>query len=131
MKKKLITMLMLSIIILSFVGCTKDQVSEIEDISKNNTEVITIKDEAQEKYPYESGLTKEIKSMTNALHCTFAITDKTNLYITVEGDRAVLNANKQNIIEHLKKDTKYSNVTLIMHDEGSSVLGAFYNQRVK
>lgn len=131
MRKRLIIMSVISIISLSFMGCTKDQVDQIEDISKNNTEVITIRDEAQEKYPYESGITKEIKSMTNALHCTFAITDKTNLFITVEGDRAVLNANKQNVIDYLKKDSKYTSITLIMHDIGSSVLGAFYNQKIK
>lgn len=131
MRKRLIIMSIISIVSLSFIGCIKEQVNQIEDISKNNTEVITIKDEAQEKYPYESGLTKEIKNMTKALHCTFAITDKTNLFITVEGDRAVLNTNKDKVVDYLNKDTKYSNITLIMHDSGSSVLDAFYNEKIR
>lgn len=131
MKKKLIAIFMFSIIILSFVGCSKDQVEDLNSTLKNDTEVVTIKDSGYEGYEYEVDVRNKVKELLQTSTASFAITDKINLFITVEGDRAVLNANKQKAIDYLKKDTKYNTVTLIMHDSGSSVLNAFYNEKVK
>lgn len=130
MKNKLILIVTVLSILTILQGCGKqNDNTQAEEKPELTSTILKGEDTSGNEYEYE--VKNKCKELANANSSSFAITDNTNFFITVTGEKNEMKKNKDKVVEYLKGDTKYQTVTLMMYEDGASADNILIKEKIK